>query len=348
MGPEDEGSPSPGVVGAGEAVRRPPTLKHVAQHAGVSYQTVSRVLNGDPRVTATTRSKVEAAVKALDYHPSAAARDLVRGYTTTFGVVAEDPHQFGTASTVRGIDAAAALNGWTTTAATLRLGAVADVDEAMAALQRRGARAIALIGVTEGVARRVFEVPRAVPLIAASQGAVDLDRRAVAVDQDAGVRAAIEHLVARGRRRIAHVAGPAASLDALRRLRAYRREVEARGLPAIVLQGDWTAEAGHRAGLALASRGDVDAVFCANDQTAIGVLSALHSSGVAVPERVAVVGFDDVPEAGYLIPPLTTVAQDFAALGAAVLQAMRDAAETGREPRTDRLLTPELIVRATS
>lgn len=327
---------------------RTPTLKIVAVRAGVSYQTVSRVLNGDPRVAAVTRAKVEEAVEALDYHPNSAARDLVRGYTSTVGILAEDPHQFGTASTVRGIEAAAAASGWATVVASQRRGAVQDVDGAMASLQQRGARAIALIGVTEPVARRAFEVQRAVPLIAASQGAIDLGRRAVAVDQDTGVRSAVEHLIAQGRTRIAHISGPGDSLDALRRIGAYEREVAGHGLPGLVLSGDWTAQGGYLAGQALADRSDVDAIFCANDQTALGLLAALNEASVSVPQRIAVVGFDDIPEAGYLIPPLTTVAQDFAELGAAVLEVMRRAADTGNVPEEDTLLTPRLVVRSTT
>lgn len=329
-------------------IKRTPTLKTVAIRAGVSYQTVSRVLNGDPRVTAVTRARVEEAVKALDYHPNAAARDLVRGYTSTVGILAEDPHQFGTASTVRGIEAAAAARGWATVVATLRRGAAGDVDDAMASLQRRGARVTALIGVTENAARRAFEVQRAVPLIAASQGAIGLGRRAVAVDQDAGVTIAVEHLISQGRRHIAHVAGPKDSLDALRRVEAYERELARRGLPGLVIPGDWSARSGYLAGRALAARSDIDAIFCANDQTALGLLAALHELRVRVPQQVAVVGFDDIPEAGYLIPPLTTIAQDFSELGAAVLEAMRRAADTGREPEEDTLLTPMLVVRSTT
>jgi DNA-binding LacI/PurR family transcriptional regulator len=158
-----------------------------------------------------------------------------------------------------------------------------------------------------------------VPLVAVQVGGVE-SRPAVGVDQETGARLATRHLLDLGHRTVHHVTGPADSQEARARIEGWRAELRAAGAPVPgLLTGDWTPSSGYAAGKRLAARvrgGDgVTAIFLANDQMALGLLAALHEEGLSVPGDVSVVGFDDLPEAPYFTPPLTTVRQDFAELG---------------------------------
>jgi len=168
----------------------------------------------------------------------------------------------------------------------------------------------------------------------------------VDTDQNGGARAAVRHLLDLGHRTVWHLAGPEESFAAQRRADAWRAELTdaARPVPPVV-RGDWSAESGYRVGLELAQQADCTAVFAANDQMALGLLRALHERGRRIPEDVSVIGFDDIPEAGSFLPPLTTVHQDFAEVGRlcvqGVLRRMRD---RGDEHGTT-LVPTELVVR---
>jgi DNA-binding LacI/PurR family transcriptional regulator len=180
------------------------------------------------------------------------------------------------------------------------------------------------------------------------EGDLTRARRTVGVDNVAGARLATAHLLELGHVEIAHVTGPLDWAEARARSEGWRSEMVAAGLrPLEPVVGDWSAASGHAAGQALARNLDVTAIFSANDQMAIGVLRALHEAGRSVPGEVSVVGFDDVPEAAYLIPPLTTVRQDFGAIGREAI-AMLTAVFRGETDQVPSLIDPELIVRASS
>jgi DNA-binding LacI/PurR family transcriptional regulator len=189
-----------------------------------------------------------------------------------------------------------------------------------------------------------------VPLVAVQVGGGE-DRPAVGVDQETGARLATRHLLELGHRTVHHVAGPADSQEARGRVDGWRSELEAVGAPVPEpLQGDWTPSSGHAAGLCLAARmraGEaVSAVFAANDQMALGLLAALHEQGLSVPGDVSLVGFDDLPEAPYFTPPLTTVRQDFAELGRRGVQLVL--ARLGGTDLHPEPVPPELLVRAST
>jgi len=168
---------------------------------------------------------------------------------------------------------------------------------------------------------------------------------AAGVDQHAGARAATEHLLDLGHRHVAHVTGPKDWVEAEERREGWRAAQSDRGLlPGPELTGDWSAESGYAAGLRIAEDGDVTAVFAANDAMALGVLKALHEQGRRVPEDISVVGFDDVPEAAYYWPPLTTVNQDFGTLGRRALELTLRALDGEADP-VAALVEPALVVR---
>jgi DNA-binding LacI/PurR family transcriptional regulator len=168
----------------------------------------------------------------------------------------------------------------------------------------------------------------------------------VGVDQVAGAELGTRHLVELGHTEIVHVAGPQSWTEARARLAGYQQAMYAAGLrPSPHVDGDWTARCGFEVGQELGRRGEVTAVFCANDHMALGVLRALSEAGIRVPDDISVVGFDDIPESEYLIPPLTTVRQDFAELGRRCVDLLLGPID-GSPPDPRHTIMPELVVRA--
>jgi DNA-binding LacI/PurR family transcriptional regulator len=176
----------------------------------------------------------------------------------------------------------------------------------------------------------------------------------VAVDQLAGAAAATRHLLELGHQSVWHIAGPPEFLEAHLREDGWRSTLEAAGRSAPEpLAGDWSASAGYELGRSLTHERSLTAVFVANDQMALGVLRAMHEAGRDVPHEVSIVGFDDVPEAPYFVPPLTTVRQDFNEMGSRSLRLLVDMIECGQIPRRSapaqaELVQPQLIVRAST
>jgi DNA-binding LacI/PurR family transcriptional regulator len=298
---------------------RPLGLSDVAARAGVSLQTVSRVVNAHPNVASATRERVLRAIAELGYRPNTAARALVTGSSRTIGLVATHINQYGPAQTLLGLEQAARSAGYSLGVTILDENSASAMREAVDRLVAQSVDAVVALS-TYGQAvdaLRRFVAP--VPLIAVQVGRGE-DHPTVWVDQELGAELATRHLLELGHRTVHHVSGPVDSLEARGRLRGWRRELLRAGAPVPEpIEGDWTAAAGHAVGLRFAAarrRGeDVTAVFLANDQMALGLLNALHGEGIPVPGQVSVVGFDDVPEAAFYTPPLTTVRQDFAELG---------------------------------
>jgi DNA-binding LacI/PurR family transcriptional regulator len=168
----------------------------------------------------------------------------------------------------------------------------------------------------------------------------------VDTEQADGARQAVQHLLDLGHRTVWHVAGPSESFAAERRAAAWRAVLEAAGRPVPALcRGDWSADSGYRAGLALADEAECTAVFAANDQMALGLLRAFHERGRVVPDDISVVGFDDIPDGASFIPPLTTVHQDFAEVGRRCVEiALRQIRNQPAEPGTT-LVPTRLVVR---
>jgi DNA-binding LacI/PurR family transcriptional regulator len=321
---------------------REPTMMDVAARAGVSHQTVSRVLSGAAAVSPDTAARVMAAIGDLGYRRNAAARALARRRSNAIGVVVAELGLFGPSSTVLGIDAAARAAGYTTALVALEKVSHDELTRALRHLGELAVEAVVVVAPSQDLLAAVVR-DSAVPIVV-----VDGSRRglilSVGVDQMAGAVLATEHLIGLGHRRIAHIRGPAGWTQAESRVQGWRKVLRSHRLasgPLVV--GDWTARSGYAAGLSLASHPDVTAVFVANDQMAMGALRALSELGRRVPEDVSVVGFDDLPEAGYAQPPLTTVRQDFSNLGRRAVDVAL-AALAGEEKHPP-LVLPELVVR---
>ena len=321
-------------------------LTDVAELAGVSHMTVSRVINGTGPVRAETRARVVAAIQELDYRPNSAARTLATGRSETLGVVALDSTLYGPASTLYGIEKAAREAGYAITISSVSRPQRQSISDAVEILRRQAVEGILVIAPHVAAGRALEFAPRDVPLVAVG-AAESAPVPVVSMDQYDGARRAVEHLLALGHSTVWHVAGPADWLEARARERGWRETLAAHDIEApTVVRGDWSPRSGYDAGRALlaSAKGGLTAVFVANDQMALGMLRAFAEAGVSVPRDVHVVGFDDVPEAAYYSPPLTTVRQDFIEVGRRafelLLVRLRDEEVGARQ-----LITPELIVR---
>ncbi len=316
----------------------------VARLAGVSHQTVSRVINGLPNVRPATKERVEKAMKQLRYSPSPAARALVTRRTRTIGLITSASVDYGPSSIAMHFNRAARQARYSVDTVSTGDDDPDTVKRAVEGLLRQ--RVDALVMVINDTA--VLEMSRGldvgVPLVTAASTARRTPRL-VSIDQYRGARAAVRHLAELGHTRIVHLAGPEQATDASERMRGWRDELAEWRLEAVKpLHGDWSAQSGFTLGSQLDFQSG-DAVFVGNDQMAIGLMSALRHKGLSVPDDVSIVGFDDVPEAAYLFPPLTTVRQDFAALGQMLMQKVLVALEEGTADAVDTPLPTQLVIR---
>ncbi len=306
--------------------------------------TVSRVLNGGTNMTEQTRSKVLAAIEAIGYRPSAAARALVTRRAMRIGVIVHEPTQFGPKSTLIAIERAARDVGYSVAAYSISSGDDDELDRGVTDLEAQGVDAICVIGPGGTSMHALQRAAATMPVLVVGSGEYGRDLLRVGVDQSAGAHRVMEHLLELGHRRILHLAGPLDTADAQHRELAWRESIQAAKAPiADVMLGDWSADFGFEVG-ARRDLGSATAVFSANDQMALGLIHGLWTRGIRVPDDISVVGFDDLPESAHFIPPLTTVRQDFEALGSAILETVM-AALHGERPQAAAVIPATLIVR---
>ncbi|MEU9917028.1 LacI family DNA-binding transcriptional regulator [Streptomyces sp. NPDC051001] len=322
------------------------SMADVAQLAGVSSQTVSRVANGQPGVIDSTREQVLAAMRELGYRPNSAARALRYGQFNTIGVILFSLSSTGNSRTVEAIATHAAAEGYAITLIPID---VPTQDNVLGAFTRMGELAVDAVIVIMEIRlldAGTVQLPPGVHAVVVDSDAGDR-YTVVDTDQADGARQAVEHLLGLGHRTVWHVTGPQTSFSGQRRTQAWREVLTEAGRPVPPpLHGDWSAESGYTAGLALAEQPDCTAVFAANDQMALGLLRAFHERGRTVPDDISVVGFDDIPEAAFFVPPLTTVHQDFAEVGHRCVQKALQQIRTrdGSGPGTD-LVPTRLVLR---
>lgn len=327
---------------------RAPVMHDVARLAGVSHQTVSRVLNDRPNVREPTRRRVQAAIAELGYRPNAAARTLVTSRSRTVGVVAAGTTLFGPASILLSVEQAARARGYAVNVAPLAEMTVEELNDAFSHLADLRVAGIIVIAPQQAAADAVLRLPASVPVVTVT-GGLGAQLPIVRVDQREGARLMTAHLLDLGHRTVHHLSGPAGWLEAEERVLGWRSALlqAGRRVPE-VLSGDWSARSGHEHGRALAGDPTVTAVFAANDQMALGLVRALAEVGLSVPDDVSVGGFDDVPEAEFYGPGLTSVRQGFGELGELGVDTLvrlldGEPVELGRVP--GRTVAPVLVVR---
>ena len=318
----------------------------VARAAGVSHQTVSRVVNRDTTVGSELRQRVEEAIERLDYRPSAAARALARRRTRTIGLLVVGLPFHGPASIANGVNAAARGSGLDLAIAATDGIDADDVRQAAETLLGQDVRAVVVVAPGPSAGAALADLAARLPVVTS----VDVVPGAavVPVDDEGGAALAVEHLAALGHREVLHLAGPDDWTEADQRIAGWRAASARLGLATPeVLRGDWSSASGYALGVRLAAEGAPTAIFSANDQTALGVLAAFRERGVRVPEDVSIVGYDDIPEAAYFAPPLTTLRPDFAGLGRSML-ARVERLLADEVPADEPGLLPDLVVRAST
>ncbi|WP_260405926.1 LacI family DNA-binding transcriptional regulator [Microbacterium sp. G2-8] len=325
---------------------RPPSMADVASAAGVSHQTVSRVLNGHAHVRAETRERVLTAIEELGYRRNQAARTLVTTQSATIGIVTTATTNFGPASTVLAIEESARAAGYFVSLAALGSHDPEDTGRVLDQLMNQGVDGIIVLAPIVEVASLLDGVLLPVPIVvvaAREDAPAGTSVRYVAVDQRAGAALAARHLAGLGHERVVHVAGPRNWYDAIERVRGFA-DVFADGR--ILDATGWDAQSGYDAGARLARDvvdGTVTAVFAANDYLALGIIRAFWERGIRVPDEVSIAGFDGIDGSGFLVPSLTTVRQSFAALGDAAVRGLLDPTASGADP-----ILPELVVRGST
>ena len=326
------------------------TIKQVARRAGVSTATVSRVLNGSAPVREETRSRVLEAARRLDYVPDQAARSLITRRTRTIGVILPEVHGAYFSEVVRGADAVARQAGYH----LLLSGFHSDERDLASILRTTRGRVDGLIVMLPHAGGRPLAswAGEPVPVVFLNAGDDGTAHDVIRIDNAGGARQVLEHLWSLGHRRLAVVTGPAGNIDAAERLRGFRKAFEERGgdpRDLVEVAGDFSEQSGHAAGASIvALEPRPTAVFATNDSMAVGVLAAADESGVEVPEALSLVGFDDIPMARYLNPPLTSVAACMAEVGQRAVQRLLSVVGTAGLDAFVDVLPARLVVRAST
>ena len=325
---------------------RAPGVREVAAAAGVSRQTVSRVLNDHPSIRPETRERVLRAMADLSFRPNRAARMLTTARSRTIGVLAASASSlFGPASSIDAVEQAGREAGYFVTVAHAASLDRAELVAAIDHLSAQSVEGVVVIAPQRAVQEAMAALSLSVPSVTLHGAGVAGDE-GVFVDQFEGACLATRHLIERGHTRIAHLSGPADWSEARARRDGFVAELSAAGLePVVSREGDWTAASGAAIGAELLSGEEApSAIFSSNDQMALGVLHATRLLGLRVPDDLALVGFDDIPEAAFFSPPLTTVRQDFPELGRRCIARLVALIE-GRELVFRAPVAPVLVVR---
>ncbi|MEX1124715.1 MAG: LacI family DNA-binding transcriptional regulator [Acidimicrobiia bacterium] len=336
-----------------------PTIKEVASEAGVSTQTVSRVINERPDVSPTTRQRVQDVIDTLGYRPSALARSLIRQRSHTLGVVTAGLQYLGPTRTLSGIASAAEGAGYSVLLTELP-----------------GFHANNTVSIFQGLlSRHVDGIIWAVPQVGDNRGWVDAppidaglplvyltmepgrNVASVSIDNHLGGRLAVSHLLDQGFRRIGHISGPLDWWEARERMAAWKQTLGESGLSVgdnHWAEGNWSSQSGFEAmDRLLTQYPDMDSIFVANDQMALGAMQTITKRGLRIPEDLGIVGFDNVPESAFYSPPLTTIEQDQYSVAKLAVEEMIKVIESNwsghqlGEPKT-LMLEPTLVIRQSS
>jgi DNA-binding LacI/PurR family transcriptional regulator len=328
---------------------RPVSIRDVAAAAGVSYQTVSRVINQSPRVKQSTRQVVLAAIEDLGFRPNRAARTLAGGPAGSVTVLTPNTTLYGYACTLNGIEEAARAAGLAVGITVIDSGTDEEIAAAVARTVEPGT-ALIVIAYDRIGTRALAAVPPGVPVAAYVEtpvGDENAGKLRVWIDDRAAAREATRYLLGLGHKTVHYVAIPSSTNNGQRTV-GWRMALEEAGVPVPEpVQAGWHPRSGYLAGRALARDRDVTAVLCGNDDLAVGVIRAMHEAGRPIPGSVSVVGFDDTPQAEFLTPALTTVRLDFTALGRACVALLAPFLDPQRVPEPAPAPTPrpQLIVR---
>lgn len=326
------------------------TMVDVAKAAGVSYQTVSRVINNDAKVAPETRARVLHLIQELNYHPNRAARNLAANQSHTLAVITYDMSFYGPTQMVISIEQAARNAGYDLFFTNINSMSADAVKPLTHRIMEWAVDGVLLIAPVENIDFSYMQERLAQNKIPLLQ--IDIAPGAkgpsVIIDQQHGSYLITRHLVDFGHERICEISGPLNWYSAIARHAGFLQALSESGLsPVATAEGNWTAAGGYEAAKTLLGH-NFTAIVVANDQMALGAMSMLAEHGISIPGDVSVVGFDDIPEARYFSTPLTTIRQDFPSLGQRGLQYLIEMIEDPSTPQAQRIIKPQLIRRASS
>lgn len=325
--------------------KRTPSIIDVARAAGVSHQTVSRVINNKPNVKESTRLKVESVMEDIGFRPNSAARALVTGQSSIVGVLSHDTTLFGPASVLHAVQSAAREIGYAVTLISLKsiypVAVIAGLEE----FANLGAEGVVIIAPQSAEYEVLRKIPGNLPAVII-EGEEVTSIPSVEVDQLQGAVLATQHLIELGHKNIAHISGPSEWFAAQRRKAGWQQALHQAKLKAeICVEGDWSPKSGYLATKEILKDKSMTAIFSANDDMALGAYRAINELGFSIPDRISLVGFDDVPASAFLSPGLTSIRQDFDQVGHVALGLLMKMIR-GERPRARKILVaPELIER---
>ncbi len=323
------------------------TLNDVASHSGVSYQTVSRVINNHPSVAEDTRRRVLKSIDELNYRPNRAARSLVTNRSDTIAIISFGASYYGPGQMVANITQHAKNSGYRVSLSSVQRLERGEVKAALDDLHENLIDGLIIIApIVSNFLPEIRQWVDDIPFI-------QIDTRpqpgiaSVIIEQFYGARLAVEHLIGLGHRHIAEISGPMNWYDGILRHESWMATMAQHNLSYhMSVEGNWSAQSGYHAIHSLLKGGaKFTGLVVANDQMALGAIAALNERGLRVPEDVSVVGFDDIPESAYFLPALTTVHQDFHALGEQSVEYLVSLIKNPDTPIHQRVLYPKLVVR---
>ena len=322
------------------------TIRDVAARAGVSHQTVSRVINKSERVNEKTRVKVDAAIEELGYQPNAIARYMAKGSTRTLACFSPNLTDYTYASIIEGAEYEARQAGYflMTASAPNPETFTTLVSQLIASRRTEG-----LLLINPYVDDRYNQIPQDSPVVYVGARSSQSSMDSVFLDDEEAGRIATQHLVDLGHAQIALITGPMEEDCSCDRLNGYKSILLSAGIEAnsaLIKEGDWSASTGYQAVQELFADGvNFSAIFAQNDRMAVGAIKALKENGCQIPEDVSVVGFDDMPLASYYDTPLTTIRQDTFRMGREAAKLLIRAIETPEKQRRDYPMPVELVLR---
>jgi DNA-binding LacI/PurR family transcriptional regulator len=325
---------------------RSATLNDVGALSGVSYQTVSRVVNESPLVAEKTRARVLKAIAELGYRPNQAARRLATRSSRVIGMVGSHITYYGPAQVMLSVEETAKRQGYNLMFAGVESASKVQVTGAIDDLFEHQVDGLVLGVRVEGGMDAIRDLCRGVPFVALDTNTPDVPT--VIVDQQYGTRLAIQHLLDLGHKQIACITGPSRWSASKERRKGWAKALKHAGLAlGPCVEGDWSAASGFAAAAQLLESEPrrFTAIVAANDHMALGVLRALHAKGIRVPEDISVVGYDDLPESPFFEPPLTTIHHDFARQGERCVEVLLSMIKRQPFEPMIQLLRPELVIR---
>lgn len=328
--------------------KRLPSIIDVARAAGVSYQTVSRVINNKPNVKDETRHRIEKVMKEIGYRPNQAARALATGQTSIIGVLSHDTTLFGPASVLHAVQVAARKIGYTVSLISLKSIYPAAVIAGLEELANIGVEGVIIIAPQSAEHEVLRRVPGNLPAVII-EGEEVTSIPSVEVDQLNGAILATQHLIKLGHKNIAHISGPSGWFSAQRRRDGWQQALSQAKLKALIcFEGDWTPSSGYLATKEILKDNTISAIFSANDDMALGAYRAITEAGLSIPQGISIVGFDDTPASAYLSPALTSIKQDFHQVGELAFGLLMKTIKGERSREKKILIAPELMLRGST